>query len=81
MIAVDWSKPARGPEVCYTVAVLNSRHVASCVAQMVRSVVAYSAGGESVHVIGASMGAHLAGYVADRLRPYRLDRITGEARN
>lgn len=36
------------------------------------------AGTEDIHVIGFSLGAHVANYLANNLRPYKLPRISGK---
>uniref|UniRef100_A0A8D8SCB5 Phospholipase A1 member A n=1 Tax=Cacopsylla melanoneura TaxID=428564 RepID=A0A8D8SCB5_9HEMI len=73
---VNWPDLCRGP--CYPVCVYNLDQVGKCVAQMIarlRKVVGNTE--PDVHLIGFSLGAHVAAYTSKYLRPYKLPRITG----
>ncbi|KAG8176542.1 hypothetical protein JTE90_014886 [Oedothorax gibbosus] len=73
VISVDWAVGAAPP---YTQAVANARMVGVVLAhfiEMLRDV--YSIPLRSMHLIGHSLGAHVAGYAGERLN--RLGRITG----
>ncbi|XP_035213027.1 pancreatic lipase-related protein 2-like [Stegodyphus dumicola] len=73
VVIVDWSGSNRIP---YTIAVANSRVVGAQIAQFIKFL--YKTLGtspESFHVIGHSLGAHIAGYAGERL--HKLGRITG----
>ena len=74
---IDWSAVAAGP--CYPVVVASLNYVGTCVAQFVQKVlnVTMAPAQKLFHVIGFSMGAHVAAYTANHLRPYKLPRITG----
>lgn len=74
---IDWSAVAAGP--CYPVVVGSLNYVGACVAQLLKEIVSMSTAPPEklFHVIGFSMGAHVAGYIANNLRPYKLPRITG----
>uniref|UniRef100_A0A1B6KRY5 Lipase domain-containing protein n=1 Tax=Graphocephala atropunctata TaxID=36148 RepID=A0A1B6KRY5_9HEMI len=73
---VDYPKLAQGSSLCYPFAVHNIRHVGACLAQLVSALRRHnkSAG---VHVVGFSLGAHVANYMATTLGSTRIDRITG----
>ncbi|CAH1990234.1 unnamed protein product [Acanthoscelides obtectus] len=73
IFTVDWSPLAQGP--CYPGALWNIRHVGKCSAQLVERIREF--GAEDIHVIGFSLGAHVANFLAISLRPYLLPRITG----
>lgn len=73
VIAVDWRRLAAAP--CYPVAVHNVPHVGECLAQLVERM--RDLGASDIHVIGFSLGAHVPAFTANRLRPYKLPRITG----
>jgi pimeloyl-ACP methyl ester carboxylesterase len=73
IIAVDWSRLSPGP--CYPSAVYNTRFIGKCIAQMVE--VLRLEGASDIHLVGFSLGAHVAGFAANSLRPYKLPRITG----
>lgn len=77
MWMVDWSAVAAGP--CYPAVVASLNYVGTCVAQFVQNVlnVTMAPSQKLFHVIGFSMGAHVAAYTANNLRPYKLPRITG----
>lgn len=64
---------AVGP--CYPGAVQNVRHVGKCAAQLVERIL--EAGTANMHVIGFSLGAHLANFIAQNLKSFKIPRITG----
>ena len=54
----------------------NIKHVGECSAQLVNCI--RDAGSEDIHVIGFSLGAQVANYISNSLKPeYLLPRITG----
>ncbi|XP_067624824.1 lipase member H [Eurosta solidaginis] len=73
IIYVDWAILAPGP--CYLSAVHNTKHVGACVAQLVERIL--EMGSSDMHVIGFSLGAQLANYIARNLGSFQLPRITG----
>uniref|UniRef100_W8B6W0 Pancreatic lipase-related protein 2 n=1 Tax=Ceratitis capitata TaxID=7213 RepID=W8B6W0_CERCA len=73
IIYVDWAILSPGP--CYMSAVHNTKHVGACVAQLVERIL--EMGTTDIHVIGFSLGAQLANYVARNLGSFMLPRITG----
>ena len=76
VIAVDWEKGAKWP---YMRAVANSRLVGIQAAKFITFLVQMGNTGVSkIHMIGHSLGAHIAGYASQALRPLVLSRISGE---
>ena len=73
IIAVDWSRLCTGP--CYPIAVYNAKFTGKCVAQIVDAL--RMDGASQIHILGFSLGAHVAAFTANNLRPYILPRITG----
>lgn len=70
---VDWSILAPAP--CYPSAAHNTRHAGKCIAQLIDRI--RDAGGQYIHLIGFSLGAHVTNYAANHLKDYKLPRITG----
>ncbi|GJQ71685.1 hypothetical protein Trydic_g11380 [Trypoxylus dichotomus] len=78
VIIVDWSPLSKQP--CYPAAFLNTWHVGQCVAILSVSLAAYNIMPEDIHVLGFSLGAHIAGFASNNIRktlgaPY--GRVTG----
>lgn len=73
VIYVDWSILCPGP--CYFSAAQNTKHTGACTAQLVERI--WDTGASDVHVIGFSLGAQLANYIARNLGAFLLPRITG----
>lgn len=69
---------AAGP--CYPVVVGNLNYVGKCIAQLVNEILQISQvpKEKDFHLVGFSLGAHLAAYVANHVRPYKFARITGK---
>uniref|UniRef100_A0A8D8C9D9 Pancreatic lipase-related protein 2 n=1 Tax=Culex pipiens TaxID=7175 RepID=A0A8D8C9D9_CULPI len=70
---VDWSLLGPGP--CYPSAVHNTKHVGTCIAQLVERML--DSGTDDIHLIGFSLGAQVTNYVSVKLRPFQLRRISG----
>lgn len=71
---VDWFNLSSS--IFYPAVVHNIEHVGECTAQLVNRI--RDAGGVDIHVIGFSLGAQLANFVSNSLKPnYLLPRITG----
>ncbi|XP_034946317.1 pancreatic lipase-related protein 2 isoform X2 [Chelonus insularis] len=73
VIFVDWEKLAA--EECYLHAIWHTTYVGQRVAEVIRKL--RDTGAEDIHVIGFSLGAHVAGIAGFLLRPYKIPRITG----
>jgi len=74
VILVDWSKGAKGPN--YFQAAANTRVVGAHIASLVLVAEQMGASPSSSHVIGHSLGAHIAGSAGRKLNG-RLGRISG----
>lgn len=61
---------------CYVFAVMNIAHVGHCLAQLVRAVRRHSLKPD-IHVVGFSLGAQVANYIARSIGEPKIDRITG----
>lgn len=73
VIAVDWSK---GNRYLYTQATANTQIVGAEIARFVNTMIdKHGASAADFHVIGHSLGSHIAGYAGERIN--RLGRITG----
>ncbi|KAL1469753.1 hypothetical protein MTO96_040871 [Rhipicephalus appendiculatus] len=73
VVVVDWEKGATLPN--YVQAAANSRLVGRQVAQAVRRLFRLGAQPRDFHLVGFSLGAHVAGFAGAELR--NLSRITG----
>lgn len=73
LIFVDWSLLAPSP--CYPAAAQNTRHAGKCIAQLINRI--KETGAENIHIIGFSLGAHVANFVANNLKNFKIPRITG----
>lgn len=77
IISVDYEPLAKRP--CYVEATVNIRLVAECTAQMLDHIVkSKGIPLAKVHIIGFSLGAHVAGMVSNHLKSGKLPRITGK---
>ena len=74
VFVIDWSPLVKEP--CYFAAVRNSPNVGKCIAQFVNYLRVMNA--DSIHLIGFSLGAHVAAFAANSLKPYQVSRITGK---
>ena len=73
MITVDWGNGAGFP---YSQAAANTRIVGAEIAQLIQMLRDhYGLSPSNVHIIGHSLGAHVAGYAGTRIPG--LGRITG----
>jgi pimeloyl-ACP methyl ester carboxylesterase len=74
VIVVDWQKGCTFPD--YLQATSNTQIVGAEIALLIKSLmVRYSIGAEKFHIIGHSLGSHVAGYAGKRVP--NLGRITG----
>jgi hypothetical protein len=74
---VDWSNLSSS--VCYFRVVHGIKHIGECTSQLVKIIRDGSGSGEDdIHIIGFSLGAQVASFVSESLKPlYLLPRITG----
>lgn len=78
MVLVDWSYLAALP--CYVTAFLNTWHVGQCIAVLAAGLVYQGVKPDAIHLIGFSLGAHIAGFAGnsyERLLGIPIKRITG----
>ncbi|GAB6028920.1 hypothetical protein CHUAL_004718 [Chamberlinius hualienensis] len=73
VIIVDWRNGALPP---YTQAVANARIMGAIIAKFIRNAKElFNISSDSIHLIGHSLGAHVAGYVGQEIKG--IGRITG----
>lgn len=77
MIFVDWEKGAAGPG--YALAAANTQLIGRQLAILISEMVALNSDQEKIHMIGFSLGAHVAGFAGKALKliDIRVGRITG----
>lgn len=75
LIIVDWSTLAAAP--WYNSAVTNVQRVGKYFALFVRHLLKNGVARESLHVVGFSLGAEVAGFAGKDLSDIKLPRITG----
>lgn len=73
MLVVDWEKGATLPN--YVQAAANARLVGRQVAQAIRGLMRLGARPKDFHLVGFSLGAHVAGFAGSELA--NISRITG----
>ena len=79
LIHVDWEKSAMAP--LYNTAAANSKEVGYELSKLVHFLVSNGANLSTVHIVGFSMGAHVAGFAAKHFKKnygQMLPRVTGE---
>ncbi|XP_062335746.1 lipase member H [Osmerus eperlanus] len=74
VVVVDWNRGAAN--LNYFTAVANTRQAANNLTGFIVNMQEEGASLDSVHLIGVSLGAHLAGYVGSNLKG-KIGRITG----
>lgn len=77
MVIVNWEKGARGPR--YTTAAANTEVIGRQLGLLLLDMTSMGIDTSRVHVIGFSLGAHVAGVASEMLKEkgYLLGRITG----
>lgn len=76
MICVDWKRYST--DLSYAVATMRAKHIGHDIAQVLtRITYNLTKGVENIHLIGHSMGAHIAGFVGKNLVD-KIPRITGK---
>lgn len=78
IIFVDWEKGAAGP--AYAVAAANTQLIGRQLAILIMDMVALNSDPDRIHLIGFSLGAHVAGFAGKALKrnDIEIGRITGE---
>ncbi|XP_055319675.1 pancreatic triacylglycerol lipase [Sitodiplosis mosellana] len=71
---VDWSELARAP--CYPSAAHNTKYAGECIGQLVNRIHDAGSSGENIHIIGFSLGAHVAAFAANHAKNFKIRRIT-----
>lgn len=76
MIVIDWEK---GAADSYSTAAANTELIGRQTAVMLMDLISYNASVKTIHIIGFSLGAHIAGCAGEMLKQkgYKLGRITG----
>jgi len=74
---VDWEKGAAGPG--YALAAANTQLIGRQLAILISDMVALNSDPAKIHMIGFSLGAHVAGFAGKALKliDIRVGRITG----
>ncbi|RZF36787.1 hypothetical protein LSTR_LSTR014804, partial [Laodelphax striatellus] len=72
VLTVDWRSLSARP--CYPLAAINTKHAGKCVAHFIRQLLMLTT--DQIHLIGFSLGAHVAASAAMHLRPIKVARIT-----
>lgn len=77
VIFVDWEKGAAGPG--YALAAANTQLIGRQLAILITDMVALNSDPARIHMIGFSLGAHVAGFAGKALKllDIRVGRITG----
>ncbi|XP_013136832.1 PREDICTED: pancreatic triacylglycerol lipase-like [Papilio polytes] len=76
VITVDYHPVALEP--CYVQAAANTELVGMCAAQLIDEMVSnHSIELSKIHVIGFSLGAHVAGFIGRYIKSGKLERISG----
>jgi len=77
VIFVDWEKGAAGPG--YALAAANTQLIGRQLAILISEMVTLNSDPEKIHMIGFSLGAHVAGFAGKALKliDIRVGRITG----
>ncbi|PVD19843.1 hypothetical protein C0Q70_20336 [Pomacea canaliculata] len=73
VIVVDWQTGAKGPN--YFQAAANTRVVGADIATLILTAQSLGAAASSFHIIGHSLGSHIAGYAGEKV--HGMGRITG----
>lgn len=77
VIFIDWEKGAAGPS--YALAAANTQLIGRQLALLLMDMITLSTKPESIHIVGFSLGAHIAGFAgrAVQQRGIKIGRITG----
>lgn len=74
---MDWQKGAAGPS--YVAAASNTQLIGRQLALLILDILSYGTNPSAIHIVGFSLGAHIAGYAGRALqtREIKIGRITG----
>lgn len=75
IILVDWAPLASNPT--YIMPVSDTKKVASHIIDLLYFLINYGASLDKIHLVGHSLGAHIAGYVGSGIEGGKIKRITG----
>jgi Lipase len=79
VVVLDWRAYSNLP--CYPSAVINTWQAGKCLAKVLQDVATWTGTPgqffNRLHIIGFSLGAHVAGFASSYLKPFRIGRITG----
>lgn len=80
VLVVDWEKGAADK---YATAVANTELIGRQTAVMLLDLIRAGANPKKIHIIGFSLGAHIAGCAGEMLKTkgYKIGRITGKCVN
>lgn len=70
---IDWKELARAP--CYPSAAHNTKYAGQCIGQLINRL--RDGGTTNIHIIGFSLGAHVAAFAANQANGFQVPRITG----
>ncbi|XP_059470193.1 phospholipase A1 member A-like [Neocloeon triangulifer] len=79
LVMLDWSAYTNIP--CYPTAVINAWQAGRCTAKTLQEIAAWTGSPRQffseLHIVGFSLGAHVAGFTGSYVKPNRISRITG----
>ncbi|XP_059470485.1 pancreatic lipase-related protein 2-like [Neocloeon triangulifer] len=79
VVVLDWRAYSNMP--CYPSSVLNTWQAGRCTAHVLQEMATWTGAPRQffadLHIIGFSLGAHVAGFASAYLKPFRIGRITG----
>lgn len=75
VIIVDWSAIARN--MLYPIPMYNTKNVGKYIAKFIDFLIEHGSNPDNIHVIGHSLGAHVAAFAGENLTKGKLGRVTG----
>lgn len=79
VIALDWGAYSKGSSMLYMVTFYYGERVGAALTRTIGQMINEGLSNEKIHIIGYSIGAHIAGFVG-KSDDYRIHRITGMKR-
>ncbi|KAK5644838.1 hypothetical protein RI129_006138 [Pyrocoelia pectoralis] len=73
VILINWSEYGKGP--CYPAAVWNCKMVGICLSELIDAIRNISK--SDIHLLGFSLGSHIAAFASNYARSKKVERITG----